>query len=120
MKGIHFEKCATLVLDLVFPGRMFGKAGQKFGKDYARKEVRKIMPSWRLLKTKDTAHQGCLNLQNIEALWKTEDLDNYESGVIVSKYVVWREGNKFLVNVGYPLFTPAHTDHELGEKRFCI
>ena len=73
-----------LVVQVIF----FGKAGQEFEKDYTRNGVRTIIPAWRLCKTKDTAHQECLNLKGIEALWITEDLDDYERGVIVSKSVV--------------------------------
>ena len=29
IKRMHFEKCASLVLDLVFSGKMFGNAGKK-------------------------------------------------------------------------------------------
>ena len=78
----------ALVLDLVFSGEIFGKAGQEVGKEFAQKEVRKIISAWRLCKTKDTAHQGYLNLQGIEAVQNTEDLDDYKRGIIASKYAV--------------------------------
>ena len=116
LKRMHFEKRATLVLDLVFSGEMFGEAGKKVGRQFITREVRKLLPAWRLCKAKDTAHQGCLNLQGIEAVRQIEpNLEKGEKGLIASKSSVWREGDELLKEVAYPFFKPTHTDHELGE-----
>ena len=61
LKGMHFKNCAFLVLELVHSGEMFGDAGKKVGMEFARQSVNSIMSEWRLCKTKDTSHQGCLN-----------------------------------------------------------
>ena len=33
----------------------------------------------------------------------------------MSKSAIWREGDKLLCEVGYPMFKPTHKDKELGE-----
>ena len=71
---MHFENRAALVLDLVFSGEMFGKAGQEVGKEFARKEVRKIMSSWRLCKKripriKDALIYKALRRYKIQKTW---------------------------------------------------
>ena len=64
---------------------------------------------------KDTAHQGCLNIQGIEAVCKVEDLVEQEEGMLPSKSSIWIEGNELLKEVGYPLFKIVHKDMNFGE-----
>ena len=74
MKGIPQEKRTTRVLDSVCDGTMFGQAGEKACKKCVTKECRKEISGWKLYAKKDTCHQGCLNLQGIEAVWTLQDL----------------------------------------------
>lgn len=53
---------------------------------------------------KDTAHQGCLNLQGLEAVSQVEELENREEGMISSKSSIWRECDELLRKLGYPVF----------------
>ena len=115
LKGMHFGKRAALILDMVVSGELFGEAGKDASNDFLRKEVRKVFTAWRLCKAKDTAHQGCLNLQGIEAVRRTQELEKGKQGFIASKSAIWREGDKLLCEVGYPMFKPTHEDKELGE-----
>ena len=119
LKGMHFENRASLVLDLVFTGEMFGEAGKVASKHFVCQQVQKTITAWRLCKAKDTAHQGCLNLQGIEAVCQAEELEKGEEGMIHSKSAIWREGNKLLKKVGYPMFLPTDKDEELG-KVLCV
>ena len=68
-----------------------------------------------MCKARDTAHQGCLNLQGIEAVRPVEDLEDKERGMIPSKSAIWQEGDELLMKVGYPLFKIQHKDTDLGE-----
>ena len=115
LKGISKKKRADVVLDMVMDGSMFGPKGQQAGKKFVRKEVRKTYPAWRLSQAKDTAHQGCLNLQGIEAVRQVEKLEHYERGMMPSKSAIWREGDELLKQVGYPLFKPKKIVTRLGE-----
>lgn len=116
LKGKHFKTRAATVLDLVVSGELFGEeASKKATTKFVRKEVRKTFTAWRLCMAKDTAHQGCLNLQGIEAVRRVEELEEREQGMIPSKSSVWREGDELLRKVGYPLFKIKHRDTELGE-----
>ena len=47
-----------------------------------KKEARKTFTAWRLCMAKDTAHQGCLNLQGLEAVCQVEELEKREEGLI--------------------------------------
>ena len=67
LKGMHFENRAALVRKMVFSGEMFGEASTSVGKDFVTEEVQKERSTWQLCKDRDMAHQGCLNLQGIEA-----------------------------------------------------
>ena len=49
---------------------------------------------------KDAAHQGCLNLQGIEAVRHVEELEEREQGILPSKSAIWREGDELLRKVG--------------------
>ena len=71
-EGHAFRKRAALVLEMMMFGEMFGKAGQHTTKDFVTKEVRKVITGWHLCKAQDTAHQGCLNLQGIEAVCQSQ------------------------------------------------
>ena len=73
MKGIPQEKRATQVLDSVRDGTMFGQAGKKACKKFVTNECRKEMSGWKLRAKKDTCHQGCLNLQQTEAVQNVQD-----------------------------------------------
>ena len=115
LKGMHFGKRAALILDMVVSGELFGEGGKDERINFVRKEVRKVFTAWRLCKAKDTAHQGCLNLQGIEAVRRTQELEKGEQGFIASKSAIWREGDELLRAVGYPMFKPTHEDKELGE-----
>ena len=94
---------------------MFGKAGKDATKELVKREVCKVFTDWRLCKAKDTAHQGCLNLQGIEAVRRTQELEKREEGFIASSSAIWREGDELLQKVGYPMFKPTHEDNELGK-----
>ena len=110
------EKCATFVLNMVVSGEMFGQKGKQAGQKFVRKQCRKTYTAWGLCKAKDTCHQGCLNLQGIEAVRQVEDLEKYERGMLPSKSSVWREGDELLRKVGYPTFKVTHQDNlSLGE-----
>ena len=74
MKDIPQEKRATHVLDSVRDGTMFGQSGKKACKKFVTKECRKEMSGWKLCAKKDTCHQGCVNLQGIEAVRTVQDL----------------------------------------------
>ena len=115
LKYVRFEKRAALVLDLVMSGKMFGDRGIEGGKEFMRQEVRKTFTAWRLCQAKDTAHQGCLNLQGCEAVRQVEELEKREQGMMPSKSAIWREGDELLREVGYELFLPEHIDSEMGE-----
>ena len=114
LKGMHFEKRASLVLDMVISGDMFSVAGKTMGK-MITKEVRKVFAAWRLCKAKDTACQRCLNLQGIKAVRCTQELEDQEEGFITSKSSVWREGDELLRKVAYLMFNPTHLDNQIGE-----
>ena len=88
LKGIHKNKRATLVLEMVMSGEMFGEASQSAEKDFITKQVHKIIMAWRLWKAQDTAHQGCLNLQGIGAVQQSQELEKGEEGFIHSKLEV--------------------------------
>ena len=79
------------------------------------KEVRKSYPAWRLCQAKDKAHQGCLNLQGIEAVRQVEKLDHYERGMMPSKSSIWQEGDELLKQVGYLLFKSKKIKIRFGE-----
>ena len=64
---------------------------------------------------KDTAHQGCLNLQGLEVVRQVEELEKREEGLIPSKSSIWREGDELLRNVGYPLFKVQRKEAFFGE-----
>ena len=64
---------------------------------------------------RDTAHQGCLNLQGIEAAWQVEKLKDQEEGMLPSKSSIWREGDELPCDVGYPLFDIKHKVTDLGK-----
>ena len=115
LKGMHFEKRSALVLEMVFSGEMFDEAGTSVGKDFVTKEVQKEITAWRLCKARDMAHQGCLNLQGIEAVRRSQELEKGEQGFIHSKSAVWREGDELLKKVGYPMFSPTHSEYEYGK-----
>ena len=115
LKGMHFKERAALVLDMVVSGKMFGDAGKDASKNFVQKEVRKVFTAWRLCRAKDTAHQGCLNLQGLEAVRRTQELEKGEQGFIASKSAIWREGDELLRKVGYPMFKPTHEENEIGE-----
>ena len=72
LKWIPFKKRSAQVLDLVLPGDLFGDKGIEATKEMVKKEVRKTFTAWRLCMAKDTTHQGCLNLQGIEAVFQVE------------------------------------------------
>ena len=115
LKGMHFEKRAALVLEMVLSGKMFGEVEKDVTKDFVKNKVRKVFTAWRLCKAKDTAHQGCLNLHGIEAVSRTQDLEKGEQGFITSKSAMWLEGDELLHEVAYPMFMPTHMDDEKGE-----
>ena len=112
---MHFDTRALVVLGLVVCGKLFGEKGKKASKTFIRREVKKTFRAWKLCMAKDTAHQGCLNLQGIEAVRKVEELEEREEGMLPSKSSIWREGNELLTEVGYPLFKIVHKDMDLGE-----
>ena len=85
LKGMHFEKRASVVLDLVVCGTLFGEKVKKASKKIIWREVKKTFRAWKLCMAKDTADQGCLNLQGIEAVRKVEDLEEQEEGILPSK-----------------------------------
>ena len=64
---------------------------------------------------RETAHQGFLNLQGIEAVRQVENLEDQEEGMLPSKSSIWREGDELLCDVGYPLFDIQHKVTDLGE-----
>ena len=115
LKYVRFEKRAALVLDLVMSGDMFGAKGQEGGKEFIQKDVQKTFTAWRLCQAKDTAHQGCLNLQGIAAVHQIEELEEREQGMMPSKSSIWQEGDKILKNVGYSLFQPVQIENDFGE-----
>ena len=65
LKGIHYHNRTNIVLDLFFNGQLFGETRVAAGQSYAREIVKKKFPAWKLCKAKDTAPQGCLNLQGL-------------------------------------------------------
>ena len=75
-----------------------------------KKQVQKTFSAWDLCKAKDTCHQGCLNLQGIEAVRNVENLEKYKRGLIPSKSTVWRKVNELLKEVGDPTFDVTHRD----------
>ena len=89
LKYVRYEKRAALVLDLVMSGKMFGEQGIEGGKEFMRQEFRKTFTAWRLCQAKDTAHQGCLNLQGCEAVRQVEELEKREQGMMPSKSTIW-------------------------------
>ena len=115
LKNMRVHKRAELVMDMVMSGDLFGEKGVQASKEIVRKEVRKKFTAWKLCMARDTAHQGCLNLQGIEAVRQVEELENRERGMMPSKSSVWREGDELLREVGYPLFDIQHEETELGE-----
>ena len=64
---------------------------------------------------KDTAHQGCLNLQGLEAVRQVEELEKREEGLIPLKSSIWRECDELLRKVGYPLFKMQRKETVFGE-----
>ena len=56
------------MLDLVFSGEFFGDAGITARQSYAYEVMKRNFPTWKLSKVKDTAHQGCLNLNGLEQI----------------------------------------------------
>ena len=112
---MHFDKRAAVVLDLVVSGDLFGEKGKEATKQFIRHEVRKTFKAWKLCMAKDTAHQGCLNLQGFEAVRHVEELEEREQAMLPSKSEIWREGDKLFRKVGYPLFDIQHRDCEFGE-----
>ena len=65
LKGIKYENRTTIILDLIYDGTLFGDKGKDMGENYARQVMKKKFPAWKLCKAKDTAPQGCLNLQGL-------------------------------------------------------
>ena len=104
------KKRVSLVLDMVVSGEVFGNHGKEARKKFVKKQVQKTFSAWDLCKAKDTCHQGCLNLQGIEAVRNVENLEKYKRGLIPSKSTVWRKGNELLKEVGYPTFDVMHRD----------
>ena len=52
LKGMHFEKRAALVLEMVVSGEMFGEVGKDVTKYFVKNKVRKLFTAWRLCKDK--------------------------------------------------------------------
>ena len=52
--------------------------------------------AWKLYKAKDTAPQGCLNLQGIGQILMDEELDRSEEVLFASKSTILQEGDKLL------------------------
>ena len=75
LKGMHFEKQGAFVLNMVMSDEVFGNAVTSAGKQFVTNEVYKVITAWRLCKARDTAHQGCLNLQGIEAVRQLQELE---------------------------------------------
>ena len=52
LNGMHFEKYAALVLDMVVSGEMFGEAGKDATKELVKREVHKVFTACCLCKAK--------------------------------------------------------------------
>ena len=115
LHNVRIGKRADIILNMVMNGDMFGEKGQDAGTQFIWREVRKTYPAWKLCQARDCAHQGCLNLQGIEAVRQVEELAKHEQGMLPSKSAIWREGDELLKEIAYPLFEPTHTVTELGE-----
>ena len=74
LRGVCYEKRAHIVLDLVYNGDIFGDTGAEIGEIYAQNVMKKKVPAWKLCKAKDTAPQGCLNLQGLGEIQCVEEL----------------------------------------------
>ena len=119
LKGVRYEKRTTIILDLVYNGTLFGKKGKEVGDNYARQVMKKKFPAWKLCKAKDTAPQGCLNLQGLGQVRCVEELEKGEQGLFASKSTIWREGDELLKKVAIPLLVDAatyHQIHKLGDS----
>ena len=115
LKGVHYHNRTIIVLDLVFNGQLFGETGIAAGQSYAREVMKKKFPAWKLCKAKDTAPQGCLNLQGLGQIRCVEELEKGERGLFASKSSIWREGDELLRKVAMPLLVDSSTYHQLHE-----
>ena len=78
LKGVRYEKRTEYVLDLIVDRTLFGDVGGEVGEKYAREVMRKHFRAWKLFRTKDTAPQGCLNLQGLGHARCVEELEKGE------------------------------------------
>ena len=93
LQNVRIGKHADIILNMVMNGDMFGEKGMQAGTNYIWREVRKTYPAWKLCQAKDCAHQGCLNLQGVEAVRQVEELEQREQGMLPLKSAIWREGD---------------------------
>ena len=115
LKGVRYEKRTEYVLDLIFDGTLFGDVGGEVGEEYARDVMRKSFSAWKLCRAKDTAPQGCLNLQGLGHVRCVEELEKGEQGLFASKSAIWREGNKLLKKLAIPLLVDKENYHKVLE-----
>ena len=113
LKGVKYSKRTNIIFDLVFSGELFGEYGKNAGQHYAQQVIKKKFPAWKLCKAKDTAPQGCLNLQGLGQVRLVEDLEKGEKGLFASKSTIWREGNELLHEVAIPMLVDKATYHQL-------
>ena len=86
---------------MVVSGGMFGEAWKDAAKELVKREVCKVFTAWRLCKTKDTVHQGCLHLQGIETVWCTQELEKEKKDSLCHTLQYGASVKKLLCKVGY-------------------